>query len=101
MTIRILDSAKRDLINGFHFYEKQHPALGNYFLDSIYSDIESLIIYSGIHPIKFDIYYCMLSKRFPFAIYYKIKEENILIDAILDCRKNPDDTEKRLGSNPK
>ncbi len=100
MTIRILDSAKRDLINGFHFYEKQHQGLGGYFLDSIYSDIDSLIIYSGIHPIKFDTYYCMLSKRFPFAIYYKIEEDDLLIDAILDCRQNPDVTEKRLGSNP-
>ncbi len=96
MTIRILGSAKRDLINGFHFYEKQLPGLGSYFLDSIYSDIDSLVIYSGIHPIKFD-YYCMLSKRFPFAIYYKLEENDVFIDAILDCRQNPDKAEKRLS----
>lgn len=97
MTIRILEPAKRDLIRGFHFYEKQGEGLGSYFLDSLYSDIDSLIIYSGIHPVKFDGYYCMLSKRFPFAIYYFIKEENIYIDAILDCRQNPGQIEKRLG----
>jgi len=82
---------------GLHFYEKQEKGLGNYFQDALYSDIDSLIIYSGIHPVKFDEYYCMLSKRFPFAIYYKIKEDDLLIDAILDCRQKPDVAEKRLG----
>lgn len=101
MTIRILSPAKRDLVNGFHFYEKQLPGLGSYFLDSIYSDIDSLVIYSGIHPVKFDDYYYMLSTRFPFAIYYRINENDVYIDAILDCRQNPDKTEKRLGSKPK
>lgn len=31
MTIRILETAKEDLIRGFHFYEKQGEGLGNYF----------------------------------------------------------------------
>ena len=31
----------------------------------------------------------MLSKRFPFAIYYKINNDGILVYAVLDCRKNP------------
>lgn len=96
MTIQILESAKRDLIKGFHFYEKQEIGLGNYFLDSLYSDIDSLIIYSGIHPVRFDEYYCMLSKRFPFAIYYYILNETVYVDAILDCRQNPEGIEKRL-----
>lgn len=100
MTIQILGSAKRDLIDGFYFYEKQLPGLGSYFLDSIFSDIDSLLIYSGIHKIKFESYYCMLSKRFPFAIYYKVIEGNVFIDAILDCRQNPDKIEDRLGGNP-
>lgn len=97
MIIRILEPAKRDLIRGFNFYEKQGQGLGNYFLDSLYSDIDSLMIYSGIHPVKFDDYYCMLSKRFPFAIYYYVKDEVVFVDAILDCRQNPLHIIKRLG----
>jgi hypothetical protein len=57
MTLRILEPAKRDLVKGFHFYEKLGEGLGNYFLDSLNSDIDSLMIYSGIHPVKFDEYY--------------------------------------------
>lgn len=96
MTIRLLDDAKKDLKKGYHFYENQADGLGDYFLDSIYSDINSLLIYGGIHPVKFGDYYCMLSKRFPFAIYYTIKQNTILVDAVLDCRQHPEKTKHRL-----
>jgi hypothetical protein len=70
MTIDILDGAEKDLVEGFEFYERQLVGLGDYFLDSIFSDIESLQLYAGIHAVHFG--YCrLLAKRFPFAIYYR------------------------------
>lgn len=95
MNIKILDSASQDLIHGFNFYEKQEAGLGNYFMDSLFSDIDSLLVYAGIHPIHFG-YHRMLSKRFPFAVYYKVTEHDILIYAALDCRRNPAWTRERL-----
>jgi hypothetical protein len=71
MRIEILAAAQTDLLSGFAFYEKQRPHLGNYFLDSLFSDIDSLLLYAGVHPVYFDRYHRLLSKRFPFAIYYR------------------------------
>ncbi len=45
MKIEFLNLAERDLIDGFGFYEHQSKGLGNNFLDSIFSDIESLHLY--------------------------------------------------------
>lgn len=98
MKIRLLDSAYQDLMQGFEFYEKQEHNLGNYFLDSLFSDVDSLLIYAGIHPIYFKVYHRMLSKRFPFAIYYRIDDSNILVYAVFDCRRNPAWARKRLKS---
>jgi len=42
MKIRILKSAQEDLREGYWFYECQEAGLGDYFLDSLNSDIESL-----------------------------------------------------------
>ena len=50
MKIRIFDSAKLDLADGYFFYEEQESGIGQYFLDSLYSDIDSLALYAGIHP---------------------------------------------------
>lgn len=96
MKIRILDSASQDLINGFHFYEKQDVGLGNYFIDSLFSDIDSLLVYAGIHRMYFG-YHRLLSKRFPFAIYYKIVNHDVSVYAVLDCRRNPAWTRERLN----
>jgi hypothetical protein len=72
MKIRILSSAIQDLREGYEFYEKQAEGIGAYFMDSLFSDIDSLILNAGVHPIYFGGYHRMLSKRFPFAIYYKV-----------------------------
>ncbi len=48
-----------------------NKGLGSYFLDTLYSDIDSLAYYGGIYCIVFG-YYRLMSKRFPFAVYYKI-----------------------------
>ncbi len=97
MKIKILDEAENDIANGIIFYEKQSPGLGNYFLDSIFSDIESLRLYAGIH-FKINGYHRLLSKRFPFAIYYKIKNQSVYIYAVFDCRRNPTWLDKQLSN---
>lgn len=97
MKIRILDAASQDLIAGARFYEKQEAGLGEYFIDSLFSEIDSLLIYAGIHPVFFGAYHRMLAKRFPFAIYYKIAENMVSIHAVLDCRRNPAWARKRLN----
>ena len=45
----ILESATQDLIHGFKFYEQQEMDLGSYFMGSLFSDIDSLLIFAGIH----------------------------------------------------
>ena len=96
MKIRILSSAAHDLIDGYKFYEKQAEGIGQYFLDSLYSDIDSLVITAGIHATIFGNYQRLLSKRFPFAVYYKTENNIALIYAVLDCRKKPAWIRKRL-----
>jgi hypothetical protein len=97
MKIRILDQAKLDLTDGFEFYEEREERLGQYFLDSLYSDIDSLALYGGIHPMRHGLHW-MLSKRFPYAIHYSMEENVVYVHAVLDCRCDPKFIEKRLES---
>ncbi|MFO0795583.1 MAG: hypothetical protein U0586_16140 [Candidatus Brocadiaceae bacterium] len=96
MKIKILSSASQDLIDGYWFYEKQAEGLGTYFLDSLFSDIDSLIINAGIHPLHFRKYHRMLSKRFPFAVYYRVENKTALVYGVLDCRRSPAWIKKKL-----
>ena len=96
MRIEILESARDDLVSGRIFYENQQTGLGDYFLDSLSSDIESLLLFAGVHPIHFERYHRCLSKRFPFAVYYRVEGGLIRIYAVLDCRRDPEQTSERL-----
>jgi plasmid stabilization system protein ParE len=95
MKIRILSSAIEDLYVGRLFYEKQAEGLGEYFFDSLFSDIDSLVLYAGIHPKVFN-FYRLLSKRFPYAVYYKIEDDLVVIWRILDLRRHPDRLRREL-----
>ena len=96
MKVEILDLAKLDLLDGFHFYEEQQAGLGSYFLTSLYSDIESLRLYAGIHMKPHKNLHRLVSKRFPFAVYYQVHGGTVFVHAIVDSRRDPAWIRQRL-----
>jgi plasmid stabilization system protein ParE len=88
VTLRILSLAEEDLLASFRFYERQGAGVGWYFFETLNSDIESLRLYAGT-PRRIFGYHRMLSKRFPFAIYYDLHQEEIRVWRVLDCRRDP------------
>ena len=88
MRVEISTDAHEDLANGHAFYERQSSGLGGYFADTLYSEIESLQIYAGIHPIR-NGFYRMLARRFPYSIFYQIEGDVTRVYAVLDNRMNP------------
>ena len=89
MKLRILAAAKRDLVEGYRFYEAQDAGLGDYFITSVGADIDSLRLYAGIHPVAYKDFHRSLCRTFPFAIYYRIVNKIVRVHAVLDCRRNP------------
>jgi hypothetical protein len=65
----VLEEAAEDIECGRVFYDLQEILVGEYFEETILSDIESLSLFHGIHSIHFG-FHRMLSERFPFGIYY-------------------------------
>jgi hypothetical protein len=96
MRVEILDQADNDLIDGAHFYEDQESGLGSYFLSSLFADIESLRIHAGVHRKAYNRFHRLLSKRFPFAIFYTVEGDTAFVRAVFDCRKDPAWIRERL-----
>ena len=96
MRIRILDSAVEDLDRGRVFYDRQGEGLGAYFIDSLFSEIDSLVLYAGIHRKVFG-FHRALARRFPYAVYYRIEEEDVvLVWRVLDLRQAPEKIRRAL-----
>ena len=100
MRIKILSSAVEDLHAGRSFYDKQGQGLGEYFFDSLFSDIDSLVLYAGIHQKIFG-YHRLLSKRFPYAVYYTVGKDLTVVWRVLDLRRHPDKIRQALGHRRK
>ena len=96
MRIQVLASALEDLRDGRAFYDAQEPGVGEYFFDSLFSDIDSLALYAGIHRQMWG-FHRMLSKRFPYAIYYKLDSPDVaVVYRVLDCRRDPNRIRRAL-----
>ena len=97
MKVQILAEATEDLADGYRFYERQATGLGEYFLDSLWADIQSLRLYGGVHTV-YQGYFRLLAKRFPYAVYYRIDQDGVArVWAVLDCRRDPAWVAQRLG----
>ncbi len=94
--IHVSSDAEGDLEDGRNFYNQQQQGIGNYFWDTLISDIESLLISAGVHAKKFD-YYRMSSKRFPYSVYYEVNNQEVFIVAVLPERRNPMWTSNKLS----
>jgi hypothetical protein len=84
----LLKEVANDLNDGKAFYDHGEAGVGDYFYDSLVADIESLIIYAGIHSKRYGLHR-MLAKRFPYAIYYEIENEIAYVVAVLPMRRDP------------
>ncbi len=88
MRVRVLRPALEDLAAGREFYDRQSEGVGGYFFDSVFSEIDSLVLYAGVHCVRFG-YHRLLAKRFPYAVYYRIIGNEAVVYRVLDCRRDP------------
>jgi hypothetical protein len=98
--IRIAPEAFADLNDGFQFYEIQESGLGDYFASCLRSDIDGLKITAGIHRMVFRDYRRLLSRVFPYAIYYTCESDEAVVWAAVDCRREPQWIKEHLSELP-
>jgi len=95
MKIKISAGAERDIADGCDFDHEIDPKLAMYFHDSISADIDSLMLYAGIHA-RVDGWHYAFASRFPFVIWYGVKGDTIIVYALLDGRREPKRNERML-----
>jgi plasmid stabilization system protein ParE len=87
-TVVVLAEAAEDIEQARDFYDSLEPGIGDYCADSLLADLESLVLYHGIHARQFGLYR-MLAHRFPFGIYYRETKSETQVLAVLDLRRDP------------
>ena len=95
--VQISEDALEDLNNGCLFYEAQESGLGEYFAACLRADIEGLRISAGIHRVAYCDYHRLLSRVFPYGVFYTIEQECAVVWAVVDLRRSPEWVRQRLA----
>ena len=95
--VQISEDALEDLNYGSLFYEAQESGLGEYFAACLRADLEGLRVSGGVHRIVYHDYHRLLSKVYPYGIFYTIDQECAVVWAVMDLRRSPEWVRQRLA----
>jgi toxin ParE1/3/4 len=82
-------AAEADIGDAFHWYEEQRAGLGEEFRAELKAAFEAI---AG-NPLLFQLIYRntrrYLVRRFPYAIYYRVYSDAVVVVACMHGRRNP------------
>ncbi len=94
--LRFLPEVEDDAINGFSWYETKSAGLGDEFLRMFYAcagDISrNPLHYQKVHK---EFRRCLI-RRFPYAIYFIIKNDRVIVAGLFHCARDPRTVESML-----
>jgi hypothetical protein len=85
-----------DAVSGYLWYEEKATDLGEEFLRMFYACAREIprnpFLYRKVYK---DFSRCLL-KRFPYAIYFRIQEQQVVVFGLFHCARNPVILKKEL-----
>jgi len=82
-------AAEADVGEAFEWYEAQHPGLGPAFRRALGIAVAAAENQPEAHPVIHRNTRRVLLRKFPYALYYRILEENIAVVACIHGKRHP------------
>lgn len=89
MTVRFLSPASRELSEAVEYYEAQRIGLGYEFLSEVETAIERIAEFPNAWTAVTERTRRILLKRFPFGLLYEYHDDNLVVAAVMDLRRDP------------
>ncbi|SHE89457.1 Plasmid stabilization system protein ParE [Desulfacinum infernum DSM 9756] len=92
MNIRLVirPEAERDIQEAYLWYEKRREGLGEDFLLCVEEGLSKIMRSPHMYPVVYRGVRRLLVRRFPYGIFYVIREELISVLAVLHGHRDPD-----------
>ena len=88
-TVRFLPQVETDVWNGRTWYEGKTPGLGDEFLRVFYACSEELTRDPQIFPKVHRDFRRRLLRRFPYAIYFRVEGDRVVVFGLFHCARDP------------
>lgn len=100
-TLHFLPEVEDDVIGGYLWYEAKSPGLGEEFLRMFYAYAGELSRNPSIYSKVYKEFRRRLLRRFPYAIYFTIKDDQIIVFGLFHCARHPSAIKRRLRNRDK
>jgi plasmid stabilization system protein ParE len=89
--VSIDPDALQDIQDATDWYNEQLAGLGGHFQKQVKIQIGSLKKNALGHSVRYEDVHCMLIKRFPFLVHYRVSESkgNVEVLAVVHTSRNP------------
>jgi plasmid stabilization system protein ParE len=89
MDVVVRPAAAADIEDAYTWYERQRSGLGDAFLDAVRAAFQSMAGHPLAHPVVHRNTRRVLLRRFPYAAYFRIYGELIVVVACIHSRRDP------------
>jgi toxin ParE1/3/4 len=98
LKLRFLPGVEGDVLNAYAWYEAKSIGLGEDFLKTFYGASEGLTDNPELYPIVHVKIRRRLLPRFPYATYFRINIDEIVVFGVFHCARDPGTIGKILKS---
>lgn len=89
-------AVEADVEAAFDWYEGEEPGLGFEFLDEVRAAYHRILEHPfGFQDLRSGIRRA-LTRRFPYAVYFSVEGETIVIVAVLSTARDPAEWQRRI-----
>ena len=89
-------AVEADVEAAFNWYEREEPGLGFEFLEELRAAYQRILDSPlGYQDLRQGIRRA-LTRRFPYAVYFSIEENIIVIVAVLSTARDPEEWQRRI-----
>ena len=87
--IRFRPEAEYDIEDASVWYESQRHSLGQLFLDEVEKSLDVIAENPLLYPIIYRNTRRAVIHKFPFAIFYRIEEEEVIVFGVIHGSRSP------------
>ena len=89
LKVSIRHEAEIDIGEAATWYEGQRQGLGHEFLDEVLSLCKTISENPAMYPVVHRYTRRALIRRFPFGVYFRIEDEQIIVVAVMHGSRHP------------
>ena len=93
--VKLRRQAKKEINEAVDWYEQRLAGLGGQFRFHVQEVLDRISASPEIHSVVYKDIRCTLLRRFPYAVYYRVKRDRIVVIAVFHSSRDPREWQSR------